>query len=142
MLNLALKDEVATMATGDTWPSYVRVVAAGASRKRIAELAQLNTSVVARWLNGESRPSAENVVAFARSLNRSPVEALLAAGYLEETDIEGSVEVMQSLSDLPDDVLIDELRARLQSRAPQSASDVLGPIPEFGNGAEAGRATQ
>lgn len=142
MHNLALKGEVMAMHAHETWPSYVRRITTGLDRKQIAAAADMDVSGVSRWMRGTSKPSIEKVISFARGLRHSPVEALVAAGYLNEGDLNGTVQIMQSLSELSDDALMDELRVRLRARAPQSASDVLGPIPSFGDDPQAGRATQ
>lgn len=89
MHNLALKREVITMTVRETWPSYVRRITQGLDRKAIAAAAGMNVSGVSRWLNEATRPSPEKVISFARGLHHSPIEALLAAGYLEDTDIGG-----------------------------------------------------
>jgi hypothetical protein len=76
------------------------------------------------------RPSPEKVITFARSLNKSPIEALIAAGYLNTVDTEAAVEVIQSLSLLSDDVLIDELRTRLRGRhQPEELPGRQSPMP-------------
>lgn len=142
MHNLALKREVILTTVRETWPSYVRRITEGLDRKAIAAAAGMNVSGVSRWLNEATRPSPEKVISFARGLRHSPIEALLAAGYLEDTDIGGGIELVQSLDTFSDDALICEIRDRLRSRAPQSASDVLGPIPNFADDPKAGRATQ
>lgn len=118
MYNLALKDEVAAMAEGEDWPSYVRRITQGASPKDIAQTLHVNRSLIDRWLNKESRPATENVVALARAFHGKPVEALVAAGYLDQDDVNGAVEIVRPLSDLSDDVLISELRGRLRDRLP------------------------
>jgi transcriptional regulator with XRE-family HTH domain len=141
MHNLALKGEVTATPMGESWPSYVRRITEGLDRKAIADAAEMNVSGVSRWLTGVSRPSPEKAINFARSLNHSPVEALIAAGYLEETDTDGQI-TRSPLAELSDDALVDELRQRLRSRAPLSASDVLGPIPSFADDAKSRRATK
>lgn len=113
MHNLALKAEVAAVAVHEDWPSYVRRITDNALPKDIAKTLNVNRSLVDRWLNKESRPATENVVAFARTFHGNPVDALLAAGYLDAADIRGTVQIVQSLTAFSDDALIEELRARL-----------------------------
>jgi transcriptional regulator with XRE-family HTH domain len=109
MHNLALKGEVTAHPMRETWPSYVRRITEGLDRKAIAAAAEINVSGVSRWLTGVSRPSPEKAINFARSLNHSPVEALICAGYLDETDTDGQI-IKSPLAELSDDALIDELR--------------------------------
>lgn len=98
----------------ETWPEYIRRVTSGVSRKDIACAAEVNVSGVSRWMTGASRPSAEKVVSFARGLHLNPVEALVAAGYLDAAEIDGAVEVVRARSQLSDDELLRELAQRLR----------------------------
>jgi transcriptional regulator with XRE-family HTH domain len=97
----------------ETWTDYLRRVTGDLTRREIAQAADINVSAVSRWITGASRPSPEKVIEFARGLNQSPIEALIAAGYLKQDDLGGAVELVQSLAVQSDDALVDELRARL-----------------------------
>jgi transcriptional regulator with XRE-family HTH domain len=133
---LALQGEpvTVTVTAGEDWTAYVRRVTHGLPRKDIAAAADIHVSGVSRWLTGTSRPSPEKVITFARSLNKSPIEALIAAGYLNTTDTEAAVEVIQSLRLLSDDVLIDELRTRLRGRLqPAELPGRRTPMPALGD---------
>lgn len=122
------------MSMQETWPSYVRRVTQGLDRKTIAAAAGMNVSGVGRWLHAVSRPSAEKVISFARGLHHSPIEALVAAGYLDEDDIGGAVKVVQSLAALSDDAVIEELRDRLRRRRVADSSRPLNEgLPEWSN---------
>lgn len=117
-MNALATGEVAQAMTArarETWGDYVRRVTDQTPRKRVAEAAGVDQSGLSRWVNG-SAPSAAKVISFARGLNRSPIEALIAAGYLEPADLDGPIEVAQSPAALTDDALVDELRSRLKSR--------------------------
>lgn len=138
---LARRDDEAHV-THESWTDYVRRITHGVDRKHVAAAAGMNVSGLSRWLNGTTRPSPEKVISLARGLNHPPCEALVAAGYLEPGEVVGAVEIVQSTSELSDEALIDELYERLRKRAPQSASDVLGPIPSFSDNTEGGRATK
>lgn len=99
----------------ETWPEYVRQVAAGLTQAQIATRTgnQVSQSNVGRWLRGElSMPAADNVVAFARAFGRSPVEALTAAGYLQPGEADAATPVRMPLSAYGTDELFDELRRR------------------------------
>lgn len=112
----AYQEDTPHVTAGENWAAYVRRITCGLTRKEIAEAANLDVSGVSRWLRGVSQPSPEKAIEFARSLEQSAVDALIAAGYLDETDVPGAVTVVQSLSELSDDVLVDELRGRLRDR--------------------------
>lgn len=95
------------------WTEYVERVTAGVPRAETARAAGINVSGLSRWINAVSRPSAEKVVDFARGLGQSPVEALIAAGYLKLAEVNGATEVMRSIDAIPDDELLGTLRRRL-----------------------------
>lgn len=106
---------VATMVRED-WMGYVQRITAGVPRETVARAAGVHVTGVYRWLRDQNRPRAEKVVGFARGLNQSRVEALIAAGYLAPEEVEGVIEVLQSRKDLSDDELIAELADRLADR--------------------------
>lgn len=108
-----------------TWAEYVR--GTGATPKEIAATVGVSTSIVSRWLSGEIRPSAENVVAFARAFRMRPVEALISAGYLEPGEVEGAFEVMFSPTTLADRDLLEELAHRLATRKVDDITHRLTP---------------
>jgi transcriptional regulator with XRE-family HTH domain len=116
-----------------TWAEYVR--GTGHARKDIAAAAGVSTSIVSRWLSGEIRPSAENVVAFARAFHLRPVEALMAAGYLEPGEVEGAFEVTFSPTALADRDLLEELAHRLATR---HVDDITHPLTTSDDGFESG----
>lgn len=77
-----------------------------------ATLTGVDQTAIGRWLRGDTgAPRAESVVAFARAVNRPPVEALIVAGYLSPDDVQGAT-VRGSLDDFTVDELLDELRKR------------------------------
>lgn len=51
-------------------------------------------------------------MAFAKAVGTPPVEALVAAGYLEPGDAGQVVKVTSSLKDFTTDELLDEIRSR------------------------------
>lgn len=69
------------------------------------------------------RPRAEKVVSFARRLGQSPIEALIAAGYIHPDEVQGVIEVAPSRSQMTDEELLRELRKRLAERPPRSQTD-------------------
>ena len=113
----------------ETWPEYVLRVTAGVPRRDIAQAADVNVSGVSRWITGASRPSAEKVVAFARGLKLNPIEALVAADYLDAAEISGVVEVVRPRAELSDEELLEEIASRLAERheGSRSADGVVLP---------------
>jgi len=86
-------------------------------------------SGVSRWLTGVTgQPKAQMVISFARGLNQRPIEALVAAGYLEPEEVKGAVEVMRSPSDMSNDELLTELADRLSRVPDDEQTDRLGSL--------------
>jgi transcriptional regulator with XRE-family HTH domain len=98
-----------------TWWQYVLTVTGGAAQKDIAETTGIDQSSISRWQRGTTTPRAEAVVALARAYGHSPVEALVAAGYLDRDEL-GVVELTTLTGDLSRvsvDSLLSELRRRV-----------------------------
>jgi transcriptional regulator with XRE-family HTH domain len=68
---------------------------------------------VYNWLQGKTRPKAETVITVARVFGRPPVEALLAAAYLRDEELDQAVEVRVSPRDLPAEEIAAEVHRRL-----------------------------
>jgi transcriptional regulator with XRE-family HTH domain len=78
---------------------------------QIAEKTGLAQSSVGAWLRGQPGvPRAESVIAFARAFRQSPIEALVAAGYLSTE--EAGMTQRTPLSQYSRDELFDELGTR------------------------------
>lgn len=60
-----------------------------------------------------AEPRRRDVISFARALGHDPLEALVAAGYLEATDIHGGVTVRSSVDEITDTELAGEMQRRL-----------------------------
>lgn len=99
--------------TTETWPEYLRRITSGQTQVQIAEQIGIGRLSVYHWLNGKTRPKAETVITVARVFDRPPVEALLAASYLEPAEAGGPIEIRSSPRDLPSEDLADEVRRRL-----------------------------
>ncbi|MDP9166236.1 MAG: helix-turn-helix domain-containing protein [Actinomycetota bacterium] len=109
--------------TVTTWGKYVGTVTGNATQKDIAATTGLDQSSISRWQNGSHTPRAEAVVCLARAYGRSPVEALVAAGYLNSDEL-GVVELTTITGDLTGasiDSLLTELRRRLLAVTPNEA---------------------
>lgn len=109
----------------ETWTEYVQRITSGVPRKEIAFAAGVDPSGISRWIGGQL-PRAEKAIGFARGLKQRPVEALIAAGYLEPEEVVGAFEVTRSASELSDDELLAELAGRLTRRA--SALQLIGEL--------------
>jgi transcriptional regulator with XRE-family HTH domain len=97
-----------------TWGEYIKKYSRGESQGVIAENMGVDTSTVGRWLKGsEGQPRAEKAINFARHYGRSPVEALIHAGYIEAEEVGQAIEIAGSMRDVSDKALLDELAGRL-----------------------------
>ena len=97
----------------ETWPDYLRRITGNATQAQIAERIGIGRLSVCNWLHGKTKPKAETVIAVARVYGRSPVEALLAAGFLEPGDAERPIDIRTSPRDLRSEDLVAELARRL-----------------------------
>ena len=97
----------------ETWPEYLRRISGGATQGQIAERIGIGRLSVCNWLHGKTRPKAETVILVARVYQRSPIEALLAAGYLEPDEAGQPLDVRASPQDLPAEELLAEILRRL-----------------------------
>lgn len=113
----------ATVPRREAWTHYVQRVSEGVPRKDVARAAGIDPSGLSRWFGGKQQPRAEKVVAFARALHQSPIEALIAAGYLEPHEAAGVIEVMRSRQDISDEELLAELGDRLAERPARGQVD-------------------
>jgi transcriptional regulator with XRE-family HTH domain len=105
------------------WWRYVVTVTGQAAQKDIAAATGIDQSSISRWQRGANTPRAEAVVAFARVYGRSPVEALVAAGYLSSDEL-GVVEMTTLTGDLSGasiDSLLSEIRRRVLVANPGAA---------------------
>lgn len=113
--------QTASTISGDaveTWPEYLRRIARGQTQTQIAARIGIARLSVCNWMHGKTRPKAETVIAVARSYQRSPIEALLAAGYLDLAEIGMAIEARASLQDVPLAQLADEVARRVNATEP------------------------
>lgn len=71
-----------------TWPAYLRIIAGTDTGVQIAKRAGVPSSTVSRWLDGSANPRPQQVVKLARAYGAHPLQALIAAGYLEDGDVD------------------------------------------------------
>ncbi len=108
------------------WGDYVREHTEGMSQGAVAAAAGVHQSTVSRWLtHPDEQPRAEHALGLARALGRSPVEALIDAGYLEAGEVD-AVELGVPIGEQSDAELLRELAYRLSSRAAGNNSQVGG----------------
>jgi len=108
----------------ESWSDYVARITAGVPREDVAEAAGVNVSSLSRWVNDKVTPKAEKVVEFARALGQSPIEALIAAGYLEPEEAAGVIEVVRSLNDVSNDELLHEVGKRMSAWSRPQVDDI------------------
>jgi transcriptional regulator with XRE-family HTH domain len=96
----------------ESWSEYVRRISRGVDRKDIAAAAGIDASAISRWIAGANRPDAVKVVSFARAFQKPPLEALVAAGYLEPEEVNAKVALVDVRS-MPTEELMAELARRL-----------------------------
>lgn len=102
------------MSVIETWPEYVRRVTRSMPQAKAAELTGIAQTNIGRWLRGETEsPLANTVVAFARRLGESPLEALVAAGYITPDEAGAGVVERQGLRSYSTRQLLDELDRRV-----------------------------
>jgi transcriptional regulator with XRE-family HTH domain len=114
----------AVRAAQATWWRYVLTVTGNAAQKDIAAATGIDQSSISRWQRGTNTPRAEAVVALARAYGRSPVEALVAAGYLSSSEL-GVVEMTTLTGDLSGasiDSLLSEIRRRVLAANPEDTN--------------------
>ena len=97
----------------ETWPEYLRRITGGQTQSQIAARVGVGRLSVCHWLHGKTRPKPETAMAVARVYDRSPIEALLAAGYLDPAEVRLPVDSRSSPQDLPAEEIAGEVRRRL-----------------------------
>lgn len=97
------------------WADFVKRHRNGETNTDVARKVGVDPSTVGRWINGHTLATPQQAISFARIYNVHPIEALLSAGYLAPTDVEGEVtiETTASLESFSTRALIKEVSARL-----------------------------
>ena len=101
------------------WWTYFKTVAGTEDGATIAKAAEVTASQVSRWKSGKNRPDADKVVTFARNHSKSPIEALIACGFIRKDEVSGVVEIRTAATALSNQELIDEITDRLNRAAQQ-----------------------
>ena len=99
-----------------TWPEFLRTIAEDETGARISERTSMPESTISRWLSGKVEPRPKQVVQVARAYAADPVHALIAAGYLDESDglSLGSVHRSLQIRDFTDLELAREILRRVE----------------------------
>ncbi len=80
------------------WSEYVRAIAGEDTGKTIALRSGIAESTISRWLSGQVPARVPRaVVQLARAYNSSPLQALVAAGYLDASELDLAVETPRRL---------------------------------------------
>lgn len=110
-------------ATTDTdevqgWPDFIqRHLAARAWDKiTLARVADVDKSMVGRWLRGEADPAPESVRRVARVFRRPLRECLVIAGLYTEKEMYHKGPQVPDVKLLTDEQLMDEIRERMKAR--------------------------
>ena len=106
-------NDTGAVPAAETWPEYVRRISGGATQAQIAERIGVGRLSVCNWLHGKTRPKAETVISVARAYRRSPIEALIAASYLDRTEAGDPIEIHASLGAVDAGDLAAEVGRRL-----------------------------
>lgn len=96
----------------ESWGDYVRRVTASRTQKDVGTATGLDPTAISRWLRNQNVPRAEKAVLFARALGESPLEALIAAGYLTPEEAGATTKVRTALREFSFDEIVSELRRR------------------------------
>ncbi|MDN4173963.1 helix-turn-helix transcriptional regulator [Nocardioides sp. SOB77] len=121
-----------------SWQAYVESRLLGRTQTSVATDAGVSQGTISRWKSGQQNADAQQAIAFAKATGDAPLRALVAAGILEEEDLEYRP-VDPSLNELTDRELADAIYARLQKlrgeegdgdgdAAPTTAGP-LSPVP-------------
>lgn len=70
------------------WAEYLAIISEGATGSDIARQTGVPESTISRWLSSTSAPRPNQVVRVARAYGLNPLTALVAAGYVDESDVD------------------------------------------------------
>jgi len=101
------------------WANYVRTNSNGDNNAVIASKAGVSGATAGRWVKGDTVAQPQQVIAFARAYDLSPIPGLIAAGHMTIEDIPDDIVVQQSdgLDSIATRTLVDELARRIDAMA-------------------------
>ncbi|WP_164884569.1 helix-turn-helix domain-containing protein [Leucobacter muris] len=113
------------------WTRYLEAVTHPDNDRTVAEKLGISPSTISRWASGAVDPKPRQVVALARAYDKNPLTALIAAGYLDESDLgdELTITVAQDLEEVSTEQLVGALQERLEV-----IDQYLSWIEEIGGG--------
>lgn len=95
------------------WQSFIELHSRTENNAAIAKRLGIAASNITRWRKGESLPDPQKAVDFANAYGLSPLAALVAAGYLDESTLDHALIAPADLSEITTAELLDELQRRL-----------------------------
>lgn len=99
--------------TNKTWRAFIDTHSRNETNAAIAKRLGIAASNITRWRAGTSTPDPQKAVDFANAYKVSPLSALVAAGYLEESTLDHALVAPADLSEIDTAQLLDELQRRL-----------------------------
>lgn len=105
------------MTKKNSWSLFIDATARGEYNNAIAERTGVDPATIGRWRTGAVDPKPRQVVAYARAYGESPIQALIAAGYLDAQDLDIPLGPPRTytLDDFSTLELAEEVVSRLES---------------------------
>ncbi|WP_157695437.1 helix-turn-helix domain-containing protein [Nakamurella panacisegetis] len=101
----------------ETWPDYLARISNGAAQVSIARAAGVDAGTISRWKTGRGHPSPESVIELCRHFERSPIEGLIAAGYLLASECDRVVEVVRPITARSNEEILAEISRRFEEKS-------------------------
>jgi transcriptional regulator with XRE-family HTH domain len=96
-----------------SWSQYVKRLTGGDARVDVGKKAGTTGQTVGRWLAGETLPQVEQAVALARAYGDSPLNALIALGYITPLEAKQRPVASSSWDDITNEDLAELVAERL-----------------------------
>lgn len=104
-----------TYAVVVKWSEYVAGLVGDDTQEQAAKKFGASAPTVSRWLSGQ-KPSAATAVAAARAYGDSPLNALVAVGFITAEEARQRPVAQPSLDGITDDALIELVAKRIKER--------------------------
>lgn len=103
------------MKDHEGWAHYVQthLDSLGWTNSVLANAADIDRSLVGRWLDGSTQPTIESVRAVCRALHRDIREGLVAAGIFTEDEMKVSAPAAPDIRMISDEELLAEVGRRM-----------------------------
>ncbi|GGD76708.1 helix-turn-helix domain-containing protein [Microbacterium murale] len=96
-----------------SWSTYLNEITQHATGSSVARRLNVSGSKVGYWRRGDRPPTPSEAAHVARTYGRSPLEGLVAAGYLAVDDISDDISIVYpALADYSDVELVEEMLRR------------------------------